>query len=142
MLNFGYCIWMSPTKNHEWNLMTNGFNIHMSVKTNLNYQQSLDFISNNKGDYNIEVKLIGNYIIDNTDNFHSLFFDVECEGIKPCWWPDDAHISLLYQYNKAFTEDQINHVINNLKNKSIILNNMSINRCDGHFLQWQEVNNL
>ena len=114
MLNFGYCIWATPDKNHEWNLLTNGFNIHMSIKTNLNYQQSLNFMSNNQNNINIKVKLINDYIIDNTDQFYSLYYDVICEDDKPQWWPKDAHISFLYQYDNEFTKQQIYNVINNI----------------------------
>lgn len=139
MLSFGYCIWATPIENHEWNRLTNGFNIHMSVNTNLMYQECVNFIKNNNCNINIEVELDGDYIIDNTDGFYSMYFNVKCIGHKPVWWPDDAHISFLYEYDRQFTQLQIDNVINKLRNKKCVLTKLQTMKCIDHFNKWEKM---
>ena len=78
-------------------------------------------------------------IIDNTDGFYSMYFNVKCIGHKPVWWPDDAHISFLYEYDRQFTQLQIDNVINRLSNKKCVLTKLQTMKCIDHFNKWEKM---
>ena len=155
-MNFGYCIWAVPeTSGISQHWYTNGFEPHLSIKTNIPTENEarqyimkmLDY--NNHGVAfdpvqpvnplsfeNIHISLGNQLIIDNANGFYSAYYNVHCNNNQPDWWPENAHISFLYQHNQPFTQEQINSIYNGIIERNIILDNIKIVKCEGHFTRW------
>ena len=131
MLNFGYCIWIHPNK---WEDVSDGFKPHMSLYTNLTYEEAIHKYKNLPNFENQEIKL-GEIEIDCTDDFWSVYYMVENDYD---WLPHEPHVSFIYDYNKPISEDRIQTLKNRLANdKTTSLTHASIMKCDGHYSTWQ-----
>ena len=136
MKDFKYCLWLSPNSEHPWYINTNGFIPHLSIKTNLTYQNALLLFSK-INNYNIDIELDS---IHNTEEneFHSLYYTVKVinDNDIPEWWPKNAHISFFYKYNKKIKNQEIDYILNNLNTTKAKLNKLHLVKCSGHFKDW------
>ena len=140
MENFKYCIWFLPEKNHEWYKYTNGFKPHMTINSNLEKKDLIQFNNIIKLNYKIEVELIGKLYQTNTNHFYALQYDIKILNIKekPEWWPDNAHISFKYNYNIPYSDKDIKEIDESIKIKNGYLNKIAIYKCIGDFSTWGE----
>ena len=53
--------------------------------------------------------------------------------LKPKWWPDNAHISIAYNYGKNFSPNQKKKKY--FKNNEIIFKKFFLMECNGHHLE-------
>ena len=98
MKDFKYCIWYCPDGNHPWNVFTNRFMPHLSLKTNLDYSTAMNLFTKIKKQ-DIEVEL-DRPMCDEDLGFHALFYNLKPIDNPPPWWPKNPHISFLYKYNQ------------------------------------------
>lgn len=136
--DFKYCIWFLPEKTHDWHLYPSGFPPHLSIKTYLEYDDVFNFkdILNDK--ISIEIKLVGNLYQTRVNNFYALQYLVEpINDNEPNWWPENAHISFRYRYDKPFTEEEIKNIENTIKVRNANLNNIRVQKCSGHYNSWK-----
>ena len=125
MKHFGNCIWLTtnPTKYIDY---TNGFQLHMSIKTNLDIKQvHRDFLSFQNQKY---VLLLGDWIYETNDGFYCYYRKVKkiTPELKHVINP---HVSFYYSYEP----------IKNFKFKNIDkveFDSFVIKNCNGHFLNW------
>tara|TARA_B110000008_G_scaffold279648_1_gene327699 strand:- start:3056 stop:3511 length:456 start_codon:yes stop_codon:yes gene_type:complete len=139
---FNYCIWLTTEKNNDWRKITNEFLPHMSIKTNFKcledaqeHVKSLDInlpiivelkrfaISEWKGFWALEGKLI---------------FSKKNKFIQPRWWPDDPHVSFIYQYNNPIKDIEIEKIKSKIKSKECVLDKIKIMKCNYHHKGWYE----
>ena len=144
MIDFKYCIWLRPEKNHIWEAYCDGFKPHISIKTKLNESDIEHDIESNLIKYNnqvilpeeVEVCLKGDVIYDVEEGFHSLYYHVDCLTTPPAWWPENAHISFKYKYNTPFTPEEIEHLRNKINIWRATFRQISIVKCTGHYKDW------
>jgi hypothetical protein len=60
---------------------------------------------------------------------------------KPEWWPNNAHISFIYKYNKPITLLEINKVKKSVNDTIIIFNKIKVMLCKGHHNNWKLIKN-
>ena len=48
IMNFKYCLWLIPIKDHIWNTYTNGFNPHITIKSHLNFNEAVSLYNSIK----------------------------------------------------------------------------------------------
>jgi hypothetical protein len=136
---FGYCIWLLPQIGHKWYNYTNGFKPHITIDKYLgkkSVQKKGSVINFNTS---VNIKLVGKLYQTKTNNFYALQYNVECDGYKPIWWPDDAHISFRYKYHIPFTEDEINTIDNKIIINSGVMDIIQITHCIGDFSTWKKI---
>lgn len=134
MLEFGYCIWVIPNKNHIWNTYTKGFTPHMTIKSHLTKVQA-EKLFNSLKEQKIKVKLT-NLVRTSLQGFNAIEYKLDVLGNKPDFWPENAHISFRYRYNKPFSKDEEIELKELIKVKEGYLENIKINKCDGHYETW------
>ena len=135
MKDFKYCIWLCPDSNHPWNFFTNKFIPHLSIKTNLDYNASLNLYTKIKKQ-NIEVELDTPMCAED-QGFHALFYKLKHIDNPPPWWPKNPHISFLYKYNELINTREVNYLYSTLKYKKSFLKNICLVKCSGHFTKWK-----
>ena len=132
MKHFKYCVWLTLPKDHPWNYQTNGFQPHITVKSELslgdavNLFKSIDFQS-----FNVTLSTLKQTYVD---GFFALRYDV-IPDMKPEWWPENAHVSFRYAYDTMLTD--------HLKScpdiicQSAPVTGIQITECNGHYLNWK-----
>ncbi len=139
---FDYCIWLTSEKNNELRKITKEFLPHVSIKTNLD--------SIKKAENFTKLMCINLPIIVDLDYMET----TECNGFyalqinvnysnknkvkQPVWWPNRAHVSLLYKYHDPINEKEIKNVWNKINNKECIFDEIKIMRCNNHHTKWEE----
>lgn len=135
--NFDYCIWLVPEKNHSWHNIISDFSPHISIKTNLQISDIPTYKYIIDAEPFIEVELEGNLYQTKTDNFFAIQCNVKIiEQSNPDWWPSNPHISFKYQYNKPFTDKEIQQLELMIKQKKAKCTNIIVKLCNGHFSNW------
>ena len=135
MKDFKYCIWLCPDNSHPWNYFTNGFPAHMSIKTELNYNQALLlFTKLKKQSIDIELQYLR---CSEEDGFHAMYYTVKDFENKPQWWPKNPHISFLYKYDKEITYLESHYLYNNMRISRGTLRNFHMILCKGHYSKWK-----
>ena len=56
-VNFGYCLWLLCDKGEELNKMTNGFEAHISILTNMDLTEAFDLYECLEKDVSIVVEV-------------------------------------------------------------------------------------
>lgn len=138
MKNFKYCLWLMPSKGHLWQTITVGFLPHLSIATDLTLDKAITLMNNIK-ETHIKVNLEGKLEQIEDNGFVAAYYKVKPAKSLPFLWPKEAHISFAYQYDKLFTNKQIDELEKKIINKSAILNTLKIMKCNGHFKDWYEV---
>ena len=109
-VNFGYCLWLLCDKEEELEKMTDGFEGHMSILTGLSLTEAFDLYECLEKETTIIVEVNSYKTISYEEGFNAIYFkvkyDKDNEREKPKWWPENAHISIKYKYNKDFTEGE------------------------------------
>ena len=57
---------------------------------------------------------------------------------QPIWWPNNAHVSLLYKYYEPINEKEIKNVWDKINNKEYIFDEIKIMKCNNHHTTWKE----
>ena len=140
MKNFQYCIWLIPEPNHPWYNYTDGFLPHITLKYYLSKKKAQEFLKSNDLNQYCTVRIQGSCEQSSEDNFVSLSYSVETDGSSPSWWPDNAHISFRYQYNKLFTPSDIEELDKQIKHRDCSMYTLNIAKCDGHYSKWKLAN--
>ena len=140
--SFKYCLWIKPENNHEWQDYCIGFCPHMSIKTNINFEDlnKYNYILSDK--CNLNVNLVGELYQTKLNNFYALQYNIELDTDRdqtPLWWPENPHISFGYKYNSPFSKKDIKDLENIIKIRSACLNNICFQNCNGHFNKWEIV---
>ena len=136
MHNFGYCIWLLPEEN-KWDLHSKGFPTHITIFKHLSYFDAIRlFLSLSTKSIVVEREL--DPIQTSENGFHAIQYPVIYSKLnkneKPTWWPNDAHISLKYQYDSEITEALSERI-----SESCRFNKFAIMKCDGHFSKWMRL---
>ena len=135
-MNFGICIWFLPENNHEWYNYTDNFLPHISIKTKLNLKEGVRTFNSINID-TLNIKIDGELVYDIQENFHSLYFPVKImDNQIPNWWPNNAHVSVRYRYDKPFTKSEIEEVKKMVLVKRAKLNNLKLVDCREHYKTW------
>jgi hypothetical protein len=138
--DFKYCIWLIFDKNIELQKLTNSFRPHISIKTDLEENEANIIFKKIKNDNKkFNIKLEKNIINSKENNFYALYFNVKLlYDIKPTWWPNDAHVSIKYNYNQPFSNEEINSI--NVKKLEYKTDDIIIMKCTGHHSKWIRIN--
>ena len=137
-VNFGYCLWLLCEKDEELEKMTNGFEAHMSILTDMNLTEAFDLYECLEKNTSINVEVNPYKTITYENGFNAIYFkvkyDEDNERKKPNWWPKNAHISIKYKYNEDFTEAEKKIKIFDKKCK---MKGIKLMRCIGHHKDWK-----
>ena len=136
MQNFKYCIWCLPEEGHGWNIIPKGFYLHMSIKTDMDLDEAF-ILFENIIKYPITVYLKDELVSTTQNGFNALFYKVGCEGVKPSWWPKDAHISFAYRYNKPFSMLELEEFSKIPLEPKCKLTRFWLVRCEGDYRSWK-----
>lgn len=139
MKNFGYCIWLTTSKNnHQWSKYTNGFKPHITIKYNLNLEEASFFFKSIETRSKYKIKLSDKlyYSFDNKDKFYCLYKKAFLiDDNIPEWFPLDAHVSFYYSY-LPISNEIFHFVENKIKQNIAIFDSLQIKLCNDHFLLW------
>jgi hypothetical protein len=138
MKSFGYCLWLVPGIRNKVINFTDGFKPHITIKKNLTKFQSFKEFKEIYLEEPIKFKLEDKYILSEEDNFYALYYKVSPLVYKPLWWPEDAHISFRYKYDKPFTQKEIDNTLNKYI-KYLTFDTIEIRNCNGHFKNWEKI---
>lgn len=143
MKDFKYCLWFIPDKNHIWNNITNGFDIHMTIKSKLEYEEAINEYNKITSYDKLKINLIDEMIqdIDDKNKFYALIYKIKINdnNYKPLWWPKDAHISFAYRYDRKFNKSEIDEIKKKIKIKSCFLEKIILKKCSEHYSKWNTV---
>ena len=142
MLQFGYCLWLSPESNSELYSLISDFSPHISLMTKLDLSTSLDnYNASNKP--SLPIKILDTPIVTIEEDFNALQFNVEVVGdhlLLP-FQPNNPHISFIYKYDQAITQEEIKKITEQINfDKIYQFNNYKLMCCNGHFKDWYDVN--
>tara|TARA_Y100000389_G_C17471158_1_gene531118 strand:- start:8701 stop:9150 length:450 start_codon:yes stop_codon:yes gene_type:complete len=142
MKSFGYAIWFLPSDNY-WNQFTCGFHPHVTIICNLSYSEARHIYSMIHS-VHVDIELNNNPILYFKDNFGAMYYNVNIKEIKnydgniiekPKWWPDDAHMSFIYEYNNPITKEQISKIPS--FSYSGQLSEIALVDCSEHYSEWK-----
>ena len=137
MIDFKYCVWIIPKKNHIWYNCTNGFIPHITIKSKMNYNDALNLYNSiTKENIEMNVKISSKSIYTVEKKFHALYFLVNNNVPNPVWWPENAHVSFRYRYNYNFTEEEIKNLESEISVLNAEVSEIKLVKCSGHFNQW------
>ena len=140
MKNFGYCIWCTSSEFPEKiNAFTNGFRLHMSVRTHYKtLGQAKLFFNTLPKKINIEVEFVNMIYSDDTE-FACVYFTIKNKEIMSnSWWPKNSHISFHYSYDGKINETVRDKIAEKVKNmKEIKLDGFHLMNCNGDFHEWK-----
>ena len=138
MKSFGYCIWLVPCVTKKLINITNGFTPHITVRSHLRKNQAIEEFKRLSITKPIKIKLDKDYKLSEEDNFFALYYNVKPINYTPIWWPENAHISFRYKYDKPFTKEVVEQAINH-KFNYLYFENLEIRNCNGHFKNWEKI---
>ena len=139
---FDYCIWLTTQNMKEWNEISNEFLPHVSIKTGLDtLEKAQNYVKSIQINLPIIIEL--EYMETTVVNgFYALQGNVSYSNKnkfkKPKWWPDDAHVSLLYKYYEPITENEIKDMWKKIKIRKCKFDEIKIMRCNNHHTTWKE----
>tara|TARA_B110000037_G_scaffold214750_1_gene271127 strand:+ start:594 stop:1007 length:414 start_codon:yes stop_codon:yes gene_type:complete len=132
MLSFGYCIWLQPESSSELYNLTQGFEPHISLKTNMEYDEAIKIFNKIKYD-DLKIEIINKPCITCFKNFYALQYDVKILQGNINIWMDNAHISFIYKYGENINEKiKINDFI-------VYFNKINIMNCNNHYSKWIKI---
>ena len=141
MLDFGYCLWLSPNSESELYKLCNNFTPHISLATDFKdimiAKKKFEHIKKK----NIQIKIIDIPIVTIDSGFNALQFNVELVNIKQLpLKPSIPHISFIYKYDQQITEDEIIKITQKIDfNKIYSFDNYKLMNCNGHYKNWYEM---
>ena len=140
MLEFGYCIWLSPDSDCELYSICKDFNPHISLITQLEKNFGLEYISNIKKN-NIHIKIIDIPVVTIESGFNALQFNVKIvNNVDFPLNPHEPHISFIYKYDTNISINEINEIKNKIDfNKIYTFNNYKLMCCNGHYNNWHKI---
>jgi len=146
MKDFKYCIWYILEKNHPWYDITKDFTPHMTIKSKLDYYDSINKFKEIYCENKIKIKLIGDIKqdIDDDNKFYALIYNIEINNNiikKKNWWPENAHISFAYRYDRKFNKLEINKIKKKIKINEGILDKIILKKCSDHYSKWYTIIN-
>ena len=136
MENFKYCLWLIPTLEHEWYSYTKNFNPHISIQTHIEEEDLYKYSHFLDKKLYIRVKLHSALYQTRQNNFYALQCNVIIDDPSPVWWPEDAHISFRYQYDKPFSDDEIKDTEKTLSVRESTFDKIVLMKCVGHYSDW------
>lgn len=133
MKDFGYCVWYLPRithSPHDWNLLTDGFPCHITIKKNLSFLDAIK-LYHNIVPQSLDFKLAAQ-VVTQSSGFHALYFDVVplTEDPLPFWIPDKPHVSFKYSYDE-FLECQKEPIL-----QESTFDRVALVNCNGHYNDW------
>lgn len=137
-MDFNFCLWFINSEDHVWKKYTNGFYPHLTIKSKLDYENALELYETIKNSEPITVKLKNEVIHSNENGFHALYFKVDLISNTNNYLKEikNPHISFRYQYNKDFSEKEIETLQTIVKEKIGILTDIKLVNCKGHYETW------
>ena len=135
-MKFNYCVWLIPNIKNVWSKYIYGFHPHISIKTNLEKKEAIDYYKSISLDKPLKVKLVGDLVYDVTDKFHSLYYCAEPVGKPPSWWPKDAHVSFRYRYNEEFSKFDIKEFKKQTFELEELFTDIKVSYCNDHYRYW------
>ena len=143
--DYKYCVWLIP-EGRYWYDFNRSIIPHMSVKTHLELSDALNLHKSIVSDLNhrfIEARVSDNFVITNDNGFialeYNLYYSENNHNSQPLWWPNGAHMSMLYKYNKGVTQYEKQFMNTNCLKKHALFGTPCIFRCKGHYSEWQVV---
>ena len=133
MLEFGYCIWVQPSKQSELYDLTDGFEPHISLQTNMTHEEAVEkfaVLSINP----LNVKIIDAPYVTECKGFYALQYDVKIISGSPSLRVEDPHISFVYHYDTPPKERFVE-----LHNLCEIFDRYTLMCCNSHYTQWKEI---
>ena len=142
-MKFNYCIWLTTEKNNEWKNITSDFLPHMSIKTQFkSLEQAQKYLKTLHIILPIIVEL-DNFEITEWNGFYALqgnlIFSKKNKFIQPNWWPNNPHVSFIYQYNIPIKDVEIQKIKKKIKMKECSFDKIKIMRCNYHHKGWYEL---
>ena len=128
MLEFGYCIWLQPSEPSELYDLTDGFEPHISLKTNMKYDEANKICSVSATP--LTIKIIDTPYITECEGFYALQYDVEILSGVPQLLSETPHISFIYRYDaheKTFVK---------LSNFVVQFDTYTLMCCNSHYTKW------
>ena len=137
-MDFNFCLWFINSENHDWKKYTNGFYPHLTIKSQLEYKDALELYETIKNIDPITIRLKNEVTHTNENGFHALYFKVDLisNTNKIINEIKNPHISFRYQYNKDFSEKEIEKLQTTVKEKFETLNKVKLVNCQGHYENW------
>lgn len=123
MKSFKWCVWLIPDKNHHWNSLTNGFPVHMTVKSFLEKEEAESFLTENFDP--VYLKIASNPIAEYDEDFSALYYRVESARN---WFPENPHVSFYYSYEQSLKMVEAKG--------GALFDQMVIANCQNHFRNW------
>lgn len=140
MEDFKHCVWLSPTAEHPWHGFIAGIPAHMTVASYLSTSADARRVAAQVG-RPIVVERTGPLYATDTNGFHALVQDVRLIGRtdRPDWWPDGAHVSFGYQYDRPYSTTEVETIESKLAAtpKKGALSVVRCTRGTGHFSEWE-----
>ena len=143
MLEFGYCLWLSPETDSELYTFFTDFSPHISLAIKEDYNSCLlKYKLIDKQSFLI--KILEDPIITVDEDFNALQFNVELvnKNLSLPLNPQNPHISFVYRYNHSITKEEVLKIKNQINfDKVYIFDKYKLMCCNGHFKDWYVVNN-
>ena len=130
MKYFRYCVWFTQ-ENSDWTQYTNGFMSHITIKHSMSYEDALGLYSR-IDPIDVNVCLEEEPVISNDNGFCALYYMLKPIQNMPEWWPNDAHVSFLYQYEPITTQTH-----KHCGARSQQFCNIALMDCRGYFTKWK-----
>lgn len=138
--NFHYCLWLSPDTQHPWYSYTEGFNPHMTIRYYLNQEEAQIVKRELRNQLKpFEVEIYGDPVVSVDGNFHAIYYHIRPVDANqaPNWFPENAHISFRYGYEKPFTKEEIEEIKNKVIIRKALMNQIKVVCCNGHYHSWK-----
>lgn len=143
--DYKYCVWLIPEDKYWYNI-NRTITPHLSIKTNMGLADAINLhnaLLQELGHKTIQVFVDKNSLITNDDNHVSLEYNLYYSNNnvkdKPVWWPNNAHMSLLYKYNDGVTENEKRYMNKRVNRTFARFGTPCIVCCKGHHREWKFV---
>ena len=135
-MKFNYCVWLIPNIKNAWSKYVYGFHPHISIKTNLEKKEAIDYYKSISLDKPLKVKLVGEPVYEVKNKFHSLYYCAKPVGKAPSWWPQGAHVSFRYRYNEPFSKFDIKQFKKQTFELEELFTDIKVAYCNDHYRYW------
>lgn len=140
MEDFRHCVWLCPVAGHPWHGFIAGVPAHVTVGSYLSTNADARRVAA-QVDRPIVIERTGPLYATEVNGFHALVQDVAPVGRDHCpdWWPDGAHVSFGYQYNRPHSTVEVAAIERKLAAapKKATLSVVRCTRGTGHFSKWE-----
>lgn len=141
--DYKYCVWLLPEGKY-WYDMNKSIIPHMSIKTNMSLADALNLHKSVREDINhefLQTRIDDNFMITNDDGFvalqYNIFYSENNRNDPPVWWPKDAHMSMIYKYNKGITDHEKIYMNTYCLKKHALFGTPCLVHCKGHHSEWE-----